>query len=94
MGYLAWISRIRHLEQRRAINVYIYLSTPEEGETVNTVIMSVNKRPIPEEFGSLKDVDLFHYTLAAAEEYTKQAKEAAHMADTRATESGILGTWA
>ena len=56
------------LEQRRAINVYIYLSTPEEGETVNTVIMSVNKRPIPEEFESPEDVDLFHYTLAAAEE--------------------------
>lgn len=75
------------LKQRRAINVYIYLSTPEEGETVNTVIMSVNKRPIPEEFESPEDVDLFHYTLAAAEEYTKQAKETAHIADTRATES-------
>lgn len=75
------------LKQRRAINVYIYLSTPEEGETVNTVIMSVNKRPIPEEFESPEDVDLFHYTLAAVEEYTKQAKEAAHMADIKATES-------
>ena len=49
--------------------------------------MSFNKRPIQEEFESPEDVDLFHYTLAAAEEYKKQAKEAAHMADTRATES-------
>lgn len=75
------------LKQRRAINVYIYLSTPEEGETVNKVIMSVNKRPEPEGFEIPKDIDLFHHTLTAVGEYTRQTKEAAQMADTRATES-------
>ena len=75
------------LKQRQAITVYIYLSTPETGKTVNTVMMFVNKRPEPEGFEIPEDIDLFHHTLTAVGEYTRQTKEAAHMADTRATES-------
>ena len=75
------------LKQRQAITVYIYLSTPETGKTVNTVMMFVNKRPEPEGFEIPEDIDLFHHTLAAVGEYTRQTKEAAQMADARATES-------
>lgn len=75
------------LKQRQAITVYIYLSTPETGKTVNTVMMFVNKRPEPEGFEIPEDIDLFHHTLTAVGEYTRQTKEAAHIADTRATES-------
>lgn len=53
------------LKQRQAITVYIYLSTPETGKTVNTVMMFVNKRPEPEGFEIPEDIDLFHYTLTA-----------------------------
>lgn len=38
------------LEQRRAITAYIYLSNAVEGETVNTILMTVNKRKAPEGF--------------------------------------------
>lgn len=75
------------LKQRQAITVYIYLSTPETGKTVNTVMMFVNKRPEPEGFEIPEDIDLFHHTLTAVGEYTRQTKEAAQMADARATES-------
>lgn len=75
------------LKQRQAITVYIYLSTPETGKTVNTVMMFVNKRPEPEGFEIPEDIDLFHRTLTAVGEYTRQTKEAAQMADARATES-------
>lgn len=75
------------LEQRRAITAYIYLSTPETGKTVNTVIMFVNKRPAPEGLEIPEDIDLFHHTLTAVEEYTKQTKETAQTAEDSATES-------
>ena len=35
------------LEQRRAITAYVYLSNAVEGETVNTILMTVNKRKAP-----------------------------------------------
>lgn len=75
------------LEQRRAITAYIYLSTPETGKTVNTVMMFVKKRPAPEGLEIPEDIDLFHHTLAAVEEYTRQTKEAAQTAEDSATES-------
>ena len=64
------------LEQRRTITAYIYLSGITEGETVNTIILSVNKRKAPENFGTPEDVDLFHHTLAATAEYQRQAARA------------------
>ena len=69
------------LKQRQAITVYIYLSTPETGKTVNTVMMFVNKRPEPEGFEIPEDIDLFHHTLAAVGEYTRQTKEASNEAE-------------
>lgn len=69
------------LKQRQAITVYIYLSTPETGKTVNTVMMFVNKRPEPEEFEIPEDIDLFHHTLTAVREYTRQTKEASNEAE-------------
>lgn len=69
------------LKQKRAITAYIYLSTAEEGETVNTVMMFVNKRPAPEGLEIPEDVDLFHYTLVTAAEYLKQTKEASNEAN-------------
>lgn len=75
------------LEQRRAITAYIYLSTPETGKTVNIVMMFVKKRPAPEGLEIPEDIDLFHHTLAAVEEYTRQTKEAAQTAEDSATES-------
>lgn len=50
-------------------------------------MMFVNKRPEPEGFEIPEDIDLFHHTLTAVGEYTRQTKEAAQMADARATES-------
>lgn len=47
------------LKQRQAITVYIYLSTPETGKTVNTVMIFVNKRPEPEGFEIPEDIDAF-----------------------------------
>lgn len=69
------------LKQKRAVTAYIYLSTAEEGETVNTVMMFVNKRPAPEGFEVPEDIDLFHYTLVTASEYLKQTKEASNEAN-------------
>lgn len=69
------------LKQRQAITVYIYLSTPETGKTVNTVMMFVNKRPEPEGFEIPEDIDLFHHTLTAVGEYTRQTKEASNEAE-------------
>ena len=71
------------LKQKRAITAYIYLSTAEEGETVNTVMMFVNKRPAPEGLDIPEDVDLFHYTLVTAAEYLKQTKEASNEANNK-----------
>lgn len=63
------------LEQRRMITAYIYLSDATEGETVNTILLPVNRRKAPENFETPEDVDLFHHTIAAAAEYQRQAKE-------------------
>ena len=81
------------LEQRRTITAYIYLSDTTEGETVNTIVLSVNKRKAPENFETPEDIDLFHHTLAATAEYQRQAKEsekqaAARLADAEAWAHG------
>lgn len=60
------------LTQKSTIKAYIYMSTSDEGETVNTVIMYLDRRIAPEGFEAPEDVDLFHYTLAAANEYLRQ----------------------
>lgn len=75
------------LEQRRTITAYIYLSGITEGETVNTIILSVNKRKAPENFGTPEDVDLFHHTLAAIAEYQRQAKESEKQAAARSADA-------
>lgn len=75
------------LEQRRTITAYIYLSGITEGETVNTIILSVNKRKAPENFGTPEDVDLFHHTLAATAEYQRQAKESEKQAAARSADA-------
>ena len=79
------------LEQRRTITAYIYLSGTTEGETVNTIILSVNKRKAPENFEAPEDVDLFHHTLAATAEYQRQAKESEEQA---AAQSADAEAWA
>lgn len=71
------------LEQRRMITAYIYLSDTTEGETVNTILLPVNRRKAPENFEAPEDVDLFHHTLAAAAEYQRQAKESEERAADR-----------
>ncbi len=75
------------LEQRKTITAYIYLSDATEGETVNTIILSVNKRKAPENFEAPEDVDLFHYTLAATAEYQRQAKESQEQAAARSADA-------
>ena len=75
------------LEQRRTITAYIYLSDTTEGETVNTIILSVNKRKAPENFEIPEDVDLFHHTLAATAEYQRQAKESEKQAAARSADA-------
>lgn len=75
------------LEQRRTITAYIYLSDTTEGETVNTIILSVNKRKAPENFETPEDVDLFHHTLAATAEYQRQAKESEKQAAARSADA-------
>lgn len=75
------------LEQRRTITAYIYLSGATEGETVNTIVLSVNKRKAPENFEAPEDVDLFHHTLAATAEYQRQAKESEKQAAARSADA-------
>ena len=75
------------LEQRKTITAYIYLSDAAEGETVNTIILSVNKRKAPENFEAPEDVDLFHHTLEATAEYQRQAKESQEQAAARSTDA-------
>lgn len=66
---------------------YIYMSTSDEGETVNTVIMYLDRRIAPEGFEAPEDVDLFHYTLAAANEYLRQTKVSEQNASDSAVEA-------
>lgn len=75
------------LEQRRTITAYIYLSDTTEGETVNTIVLSVNKRKAPENFETPEDVDLFHHTIAATAEYQRQAKESEEQAAAQAADA-------
>ena len=75
------------LEQRRTITAYVYLSDSTEGETTNTIILSVSRRKAPENFEIPEDVDLFHHTLAAAAEYQRQAQESQEQAATRSADA-------
>lgn len=75
------------LEQRRMITAYIYLSDATEGETVNTILLPVNRRKAPENFEAPEDVDLFHHTLEAAAEYQRQAKESEERAANRSADA-------
>ena len=64
------------LTSRGIIKLYIYLVSSEEGRTVNVAIMHVNRRMKPEGFEVPEDIDLFHHTLLAANEYMQQTKSA------------------
>lgn len=75
------------LEQRRMITAYIYLSDATEGETVNTILLPVNRRKAPENFETPEDVDLFHHTIAAAAEYQRRAKESEEKASAQAADA-------
>lgn len=75
------------LSQNGAITAYLYLSTPEEGQTVNTAIMYLERRIAPEGFEIPEDVDLFHHTLIAVDEYSKRAKKSETVANEKAIES-------
>lgn len=75
------------LTQKSTIKAYIYMSTSNEGETVNTVIMYLDRRIAPEGFEAPEDVDLFHYTLAAANEYLRQTKVSEQNASDSAAEA-------
>lgn len=75
------------LTQKSTIKAYIYMSTPDEGETVNTIIMYLDRRIAPEGFEAPEDVDLFHYTLAAANEYLRQTKVSEQNASDSAVEA-------
>lgn len=75
------------LTQKRAITAYIYLSSPEDGETINTVIMYVNKRVVPEGFETPEDIDLFHHTLFAVEEFLKRTQQASENATNKSDEA-------
>lgn len=75
------------LEQRRAITAYIYLSNAVEGETVNTILMTVNKRKAPEGFEIPEKIDLFHHTIEATAEYQRQAKESEENASAQAADA-------
>lgn len=69
------------LTSRGIIKLYIYLVSSEEGRTVNVAIMHVNRRMKPEGFEVPEDIDLFHHTLLAADEYMHQAKNAKENAE-------------
>lgn len=72
------------LTSRGIIKLYIYLVSSEEGRTVNVAIMHVNRRMKPEGFEVPEDIDLFHHTLLAANEYMQQTKSAKKSAETAA----------
>lgn len=69
------------LTSRGIIKLYIYLVSSEEGRTVNVAIMHVNRRMKPEGFEVPEDIDLFHHTLLAANEYMRQTKSAKNAAE-------------
>lgn len=75
------------LTQKSAVKAYIYLSTPEEGETTNLITMYISRRIQPEGFETPEATDLFHHTLAAVAEYQRQAETARDEAETSKKES-------
>lgn len=75
------------LEQKSAVKAYIYLSTPEAGETTNLITMYISRRIQPEGFTAPEDTDLFHHTLAAVSEYQRQAEAARDESETSKKES-------
>lgn len=75
------------LQQKRMVTAYIYISDPEEGETVNTIYMLVNSRKAPEGFEIPEDIDLFHHTLAAVAEYQRRAEEAQNQSEAKVEEA-------
>ena len=75
------------LTSRGIIKLYIYLVSSEEGRTVNVAIMHVNRRMKPEGFEVPEDIDLFHHTLLAANEYMQQTKSAKKSAETAADQA-------
>lgn len=75
------------LTSRGIIKLYIYLVSSEEGRTVNVAIMHVNRRMKPEGFKVPEDIDLFHHTLLAANEYMQQTKNAKKSAETAADQA-------
>ncbi len=72
---------------RGIIKLYIYLVSSEEGRTVNVAIMHVNRRMKLEGFEVPEDIDLFHHTLLAANEYMQQTKNAKKSAETAADQA-------
>lgn len=75
------------LTSRGIIKLYIYLVSSEEDRTVNVAIMHVNRRMKPEGFEVPEDIDLFHHTLLAANEYMQQTKNAKKYAETAADQA-------
>lgn len=75
------------LTSKGIIKLYIYLVSSEEGRTVNVAIMHVNRRMKPEGFEVPEDIDLFHHTLLAANEYMQQTKSAKESAETAADQA-------
>lgn len=69
------------------ITAYIYLSNAVEGETVNTILMTVNKRKAPEGFEIPEKIDLFHHTIEATAEYQRRAKESEEKASAQAADA-------
>lgn len=75
------------LIQKSTVTAYIYLSSPTEGETVNTVVLYMGRRIAPEGFEIPEDVDLFHHTLTAVNEYLKRTQASETNAVEKAIES-------
>lgn len=75
------------LTQKSAVKAYIYLSTPEEGETTNLITMYISRRIQPEGFETPEATDLFHHTLAAVAEYQRKAETASLASETSKKES-------
>lgn len=51
------------LEKGRKIKAYVYLATPDYGETIKTIIMPVVRRPRPDDYASPEDRNLLREIL-------------------------------
>lgn len=69
------------LAQPKTISAYIYLSDASQGETTNKILLYMNKRIAPEGFETPEDVDLFHHTLEAVNEYAERTAESEKSAE-------------